>query len=113
MFTCTLFMSHLCSVSPLALFSVRGSQITTSDPAVLPPSHSIASLRKQFQQLLKPEKAPSSSLTPPAENAEVAAKDGGFEPVTTRVSPAGEGVRELKKGTGQPSERGRCSLDEY
>lgn len=58
---------------------------------------------QQFQQLLKPEKAPSSfssPLAPPesaAENAEVAAKDGGFEPITTRVSPSGEGVRKDEK----------------
>eukprot|EP00752_Nemacystus_decipiens_P008970 g8008.t1 len=50
-----------------------------------------------FQQLLKPEKPPSlpssssSSLQPSAEGAEVATNDGGFEAVTTRVSPAGEG----------------------
>eukprot|EP00903_Cladosiphon_okamuranus_P010059 g9534.t1 len=56
-----------------------------------------------FQQLLKPEKAaPSSSssaLAPPqfaenAEIAEIAAEDGGFEPITTRVASAGEGREE-------------------
>ena len=53
----------------------------------------------QFQQLLKPEKEPLPATAP--ESTEIAAKDGGFESISTRVSPAGEGVREGKEGAEQ------------
>lgn len=76
-------------------------------------SHLLMCVATQFQQLLKSEKAPSSSpsLAPAAENGELAAKDGGFEPVSTRVSPTGEGVRQETRckretdGGGRPSGR--------
>ncbi|CAM9206481.1 unnamed protein product, partial [Hapterophycus canaliculatus] len=45
-----------------------------------------------FQQLLKPEKAPSSSTPTTAPDVPVA--DGGFEPISTRVSPEGVGREE-------------------
>lgn len=64
----------------------------------------------QFQQLLKPDKEASAPAAAAPGSAEVAAKDGGFEPITTRVSPAGAGVRadkgekEGREAAGRPPE---------